>query len=554
MTLAATTTSGPDPAPPHRGRRFRRLVDSLVCLALAVIVFRTFEVEGYMISTGSMAPTLLGFHKQVMCPSCRFEFAVGVAYDDEGEPAEAGSAGDDRGFAVCPNCGQGQIDVSDVPRNQGDQLLVHKNAFQFYAPRRWEVVVFRNPYKPTQAYVKRIAGLPFETIEIRGGDLYADGVIQRKDLTSQRAVRMNVYDHDCVPRDARWQPRWVPQAEGDTGWQADGAAFVLHEAARSSVLQPDEVLWVTYRHWIRSGGTHATSLAVPDLAQKLDQSTALLPLHYDPDLERLSCVGVLHDGTRDQLLAVADDPELRAAIQQLAADSHVAPVTDDYGYNRTRNGVPAAPVRDLMLSLEVTIASGDGRFVVEMTDGEHRYALTLHAGSGRATLSVDGAIEPVREASLGRSLADRTALVEMSLFDRQVLVAVDGQPVFSPWPMPDDRRSAKEQQRAPRQPVRFGAAGLDVQASALRLYRDVYYTPKGDPTPVQLGEDEYFVLGDNSPVSLDSRRWDQPAVPRRLFLGKPFIVHLPSKQMVVQIGESRRHIRVPDLSRIRYIR
>ena len=553
MTVATAPTSGPIAnATSHRARTsgFRRLMDSLVCLALAVVVFRTFEVEGYMISTGSMAPSLLGFHKRVVCPTCAFEFAVGVAYDDE-ESGDDIDAVDDRGYAVCPNCGQGPIDVAQVPRNQGDQLLVHKNAFQFYAPRRWEVVVFRNPYKPTQAYVKRVVGLPFETIEIRDGDIYVDGTIQRKDLISQRAIRINVYNHDHEPRnDLRWQARWVPEIAAGHAWQPEGRAFVLHDSQPAGA-EPADWQWVTYRHWIRSGGTHETALTVPDLVRELEQSTALLPLRYDPDTHRLSCAGVLHDATRDQLLAVADNPRLRTAIAQLAMESHFAPVTDEYGYNRTRNGVPAVPVRDLMLALNVTVTSGGGRFGVEMTDGNHSYRLILDVGRGQAELFRDSEADAIRRAPLPASLTGSTTLVEMSLVDRQVLVALDGQPVFAPWPIPDDTRGTAP---APRRPARFGAAGLDIRVENLTLYRDVYYTPKGDPTPVRLGPDEYFVLGDNSPVSLDSRRWEQPAVPRRLFLGKPFVVHLPSKQAVVRIGSTVRHIRVPDLSRIRYIR
>jgi hypothetical protein len=158
-------------------------------------------------------------------------------------------------------------------------------------------------------------------------------------------------------------------------------------------------------------------------------------------------------------------------------------------------------------------------------------------------------------ASLPVTLRGRTVSVEMSLFDRQVLVALDGEPLFAPWPIPDGRPPhSLEARRAPLKPVRFGAAGLDVRVDSLKLFRDVYYTPKGDPTPVRLGADEYFVLGDNSPVSLDSRRWRDPAVPGRLFLGKPFVVHLPSKQATIRIGSAERNIRVPDLSRIRYIR
>ena len=66
-----------------------------------------------------------------------------------------------------------------------------------------------------------------------------------------------------------------------------------------------------------------------------------------------------------------------------------------------------------------------------------------------------------------------------------------------------------------------------------------------------LGPGEFFVLGDNSPLSEDSRYWQQgPVVPAHCLVGKPFLVHLPSR--LVTFG--RLHFQVPDLERIRYIR
>ncbi|MDG2358741.1 MAG: hypothetical protein P8M20_03715, partial [Planctomycetaceae bacterium] len=119
---------------PEEAGLFRQIVESLACLAVAVIVFRAFLLEGYIISTGSMAPSLLGYHKQVVCPDCKYEFAFGVAFD---RPTMAPSQ-----MATCPNCGQGAIDLTKVPQNDGDQLLVNKYAYLFDDPNRWEVVVF----------------------------------------------------------------------------------------------------------------------------------------------------------------------------------------------------------------------------------------------------------------------------------------------------------------------------------------------------------------------------------------------------------------------------
>ena len=57
----------------------------------------------------------------------------------------------------------------------GDRVLVTKLGLNAQTFHRGELVVFRNPVNRQQNYVKRIIGLPGETIEIRRGEVFING-------------------------------------------------------------------------------------------------------------------------------------------------------------------------------------------------------------------------------------------------------------------------------------------------------------------------------------------------------------------------------------------
>lgn len=50
--------------------------------------------------------------------------------------------------------------------HQGDYLLVDEISYRFNEPERGEVIIFRFPGNPSQFYIKRIIGLPAETVKI----------------------------------------------------------------------------------------------------------------------------------------------------------------------------------------------------------------------------------------------------------------------------------------------------------------------------------------------------------------------------------------------------
>jgi len=53
-----------------------------------------------------------------------------------------------------------------------DYLLIDEITYRFREPQRGEVVVFKYPNDPKTYYIKRIIGLPGETVEITGGNVF----------------------------------------------------------------------------------------------------------------------------------------------------------------------------------------------------------------------------------------------------------------------------------------------------------------------------------------------------------------------------------------------
>ena len=463
-----------------RARSARRwIVERIVLLAVAVLVLRSWYVEGLFVRlqvvSGSMADGLWGVHREVTCVDCRHRFACGA----DVRPVSP--------RAVCPNCGCAENDLQGQPDIDGDRVLVEKSVFSLRAPRRWEPVALRDPGKPSRILVKRVVGLPGESVQVREGDLYVDGQIQRKSLFEQRAVAVLVHDAGNTPRaDLALPPRWDDDQVG-TGWGAAEGRF-----AHPAVPGPSSVNWLTYRHWRR----------VPGQAGKIREG----------------------------------------------------PITNVRGYNQTRGqrAENIHPVTDVLLCFRLAQVVGEGELLVRASDGREQFEIRIDVGQASYEVFENG--EPLGAPGRGRLPARISELhVEVSLFDRQFMLALDGRPavVYPYEPTGPDRKPTSR-------PLAIGSRGLGVGLRELRVYRDVYYTHPvgvkgrwGLEKPVRLGADEYFVLGDNSPVSEDSRTWPHgPGVPARLLVGKPLLVHFPAQR--IDLGPW--HFQVPDLRRIRYIR
>jgi signal peptidase I len=508
---------------PAAPRPLRQAIESIVKLLIALALIVTWHVEWFIVPTGSMADALVGVHRDMTCSECGDPFACGAD-----EPAITGKR------AVCPNCGSAAQELESVSRAEGDRILVHRVAFLERWPRRWELAAFRDPTRASEVFVKRIAGLPGETIEIRAGDVYADGVIQRKTLTEFRAMAILVHDADFRPPLNDGLPdRWQGE-QGDSRWEAVEGTYRCHAMSarddergaqraergvgngdeKSEIRNPKSEIqldWLTYRHWRRRPGR--------------------------------------------------------------PRETEEVPIEDGYGYNQTRPVIESYPVRDLLLVCKLR-AWGAGRLELFATDGSSQFLVELDPTARRGELLHDSQLVSQVD-DLPRLDAGPTKL-EMALVDQQVLLAVGGRLIFT-YPYAIPRRPFESTSR----PIKIGSQGLGIEISDVKLYRDVYYTPprrrreratrqtgspssengptesRGTEPDLAIGReqyclegDEYFVLGDNSPLSLDSRDWTAgPGVPAHLLLGKPFLVHYPSRS-----SEASWRFQVPDPTKVRYIR
>jgi signal peptidase I len=66
--------------------------------------------------------------------------------------------------------------------SDGDNLIVDKISYRFHEPERFDIIIFPYQYEENTYFIKRIIGLPGETVWIdTDGSIYIDGVLLEED-------------------------------------------------------------------------------------------------------------------------------------------------------------------------------------------------------------------------------------------------------------------------------------------------------------------------------------------------------------------------------------
>ena len=66
--------------------------------------------------------------------------------------------------------------------SDGDNLIVDKISYRFRDPKRYDIIVFPYKYEENTYYIKRIIGLPGETVQVTGGYVYINGELLESDI------------------------------------------------------------------------------------------------------------------------------------------------------------------------------------------------------------------------------------------------------------------------------------------------------------------------------------------------------------------------------------
>jgi signal peptidase I len=540
----------------------KETIESIIVAFILAFVFRAFVVEAFVIPTGSMAPTLLGQHMDLRCPMCGYEFVSGprdlrgrmvggeperVAAPYQGEqPAGRGQRTPPLQID-CPMCGY-PITERLVHTRAGDRILVLKYVYGVTEPRRWDVVVFRNPEKPTQNYIKRLIGLPNERLQLVRGNVYTRPLdartgeptgpwrVQRKPPRVQRAVWQPVYHSRYVPLDAETRPWRSPWTPDDARWSAidHGRAFAF-DGGQAGRLRFD------FSQDRRTGRDYYPYNVLPDMRQQARRGSAT-PLGTETLIEDMRIAATI--APEGQITA-----RLNFASDLVRARATIG--TDGSANIALADANDAGPLK--------TVARTDA---VDWPAGE-RARLALWHVDHALGLWINGQQVLRHEMDLPRESDGRSSRGPVNLTMPRLIA--QGRP-----------------RRAPQASLQL--AGSAARVSEVNLDRDLYYMDTGyngmalgrHDNPADIGPDEFFCLGDNSPRSKDSRWWGQvnpwisyhtraghehyaadgvtrlggvpPGfVPRKLMIGRAFFVYFPSPEglnptafpIVLNFGELR---------------
>lgn len=377
----------------------------------------------------------------------------------------------------CPTCDYVLPPSAIGGMKNGDRIFVLKSIYQFFEPERWDVVVFKNPTNPRDNFIKRLIALPGETVQLIDGDVYIDGQIARKPVNVQKELWMPVYLQD-------------------------------YQAFESFTERPEQNKSGRPRYRPRTG-----FVTDPNSSWQADRS-----------------VCVLDDGSgrRQYLRYQTENPHDFNAF---------------YSYNESNDFVGKPIVSDLMITFHANLGGEGSRVGATLEKAGVLYsAYADRAGEIVFERTVNGQTQELRRTTVSGFEAGTFTPFEFANVDKQLVLRWGGRRIT--YDLTKDPDFVPPQGQESEMPaIRIFAQG-QAELRHIGLYRDTYYMGREgfalratDDKPFTLKDDQFFVCGDNSNNSLDSRLWniqgignnghryEMGIVPRDYMMGKAMFVY-----------------------------
>lgn len=509
-------------------------IEAFMVAVILALIIRHYSMEAFVIPTGSMAPTLYGIHMKVRCPNCKISFDVGNSkYRSSDKLAEN---------FVCPNCKYGLRNYEEnIPRPLpdkisksgligGHKILVNKFIYHLRDPQRWEVIVFKSPEAHHRNFIKRLIGLPGDTLQIFHGDLFL--LHRGKLLFGLSSEFQKTLD----------QERFSRKLKGE------------FEKNKKNILDPAVRSLVPGERWLINSGYRGKLYWIDREKSRLGVYSAHWQIERKPDrVQQYLWMSEYDSSYREELKGrlVWDSPEdqkekvvctgcgnLLSVDKRFKIDGgHIQgdfrkkegrlryhrPVKDLYGYN-IMVGLGGNPVGDLRILLKGTLQE-KGVFSIQLMRPIKTFTVKIDFARGRVLLEdLDKGKVLEKKATLE---IGKEYLYDFCHVDGQVILKIDQKEIFR-YQYESPRSVEYYDQDRYRMILGFSGSRIDFQE--IKLWRDIHYTDSpgnyGVHEPLALKGDEYFAMGDNSPNSQDSRQWGR--IPAKNMLGKAFMVFWPA--------------------------
>ena len=478
---------------------FRENIESILIAVALAFVLRFFVVEAFKIPTGSMAPTLLGVHKNVKCPNCNWKF----------------KSNHNNNYVKCSNCFY-KIHISDNGKKGGSRILVNKFSYDFGKPRRWDVAVFKYPFGDVSCMSCGFSASQSMMCEKCTNSPKKENFFTSKvNSFFKRSFGINQY-HKVVCKSCNTVGAIYCEQCGSTN-----VNVVRKNYIKRLIGLPEEKLQIV-------NGDIYVNDKIMRKPEKVQDSlwVPIFDSNYPAKqeiVENWEVQGDNWDISKDRLHLKKPD-----GIEQKSYITFKRAITDNSVYNSEITDVVSA---DVLLAFDVTATGNSGGISILLEENGKSYEVFVRSREEKSEsyIKISGSI--VASNSDAFIEPGNECRIEFSNADNEIILKLNDSVIFS-HTYDTDLSSLDGYTKSCK--LRFGGINTDAVFEDILISRDVYYSETGEwgvYDPVEIGEKQYFFLGDNSRNSNDSRYWK--FVPESNMVGRAFMVFWPLKTIKI---------------------